>query len=614
MTERNLSLQNSSPLLAPLVDPRVEAGLAWCRRHRGDEPLTLALPFEVPEPQLVELLSRPGIESLIIDQAPSAAFLARHPDRVGRFCRADYSWRLPPRLGRWILFVGGRENITARMLRESFRRRVRRLAYWRLDRWAAQWLAMMAIAKVVGKLHQHTQRFRAARRMNRQEPGTDPRSLMEFVDRRGFRRLLQTADLRRISPDGAVPGRVVIACPTLAAGGAERQIVNTALGLQQVGLRDLTVLVANLRGHPGNDFFLGALKDAGIPVQEVGGPAMSVESWVRAQDPEITALTVRVGAALQDLPPGLAQEVANLYLTFVDQRPAIVHAWLDHSSVSAGLAALLAGVPRVLLSGRNVSPVHFPYIFQSYMQPAYQAMAERPEVVWVNNSRGGGADYAVWLGLAPDRFEVVYNGVDLTATTRASMAAIADWRSAHGIPDGARLVGGMFRLSDEKRPLLWIETLARLADRHGDVQGLLFGAGPLQATIAARIEALGLAGRVHLRPPTSAHALALSSFDLLLLTSRWEGTPNVAIEAQAVSTPVVVCGGGGAGEALLDGVTGLFVVEADAERLADAVSGLLTDDAQRARFAAAGPAFVRERFGLERMIDQTLAIYDLPAR
>ena len=46
------------------------------------------------------------------------------------------------------------------------------------------------------------------------------------------------------------------------------------------------------------------------------------------------------------------------------------------------------------------------------MRPAYRAMARRPETRLINNSRGGANDYARWLGIKPNRFEILYNGVD----------------------------------------------------------------------------------------------------------------------------------------------------------------------------------------------------------
>jgi glycosyltransferase involved in cell wall biosynthesis len=295
----------------------------------------------------------------------------------------------------------------------------------------------------------------------------------------------------------------------------------------------------------------------------------------------------------------------------LELRPEVVHCWLDYSNVRVGLAAVIAGVPRVILSGRNVSPTHFPYIHEPFMRAAYRVLAEQPGVLLANNSRGGADDYAAWLGLPDSRFRVVYNGVDLGAMERASLEEIARLRQSLGLSEKAFVVGGLFRFSDEKRPLLWLETAARVVQMRPDVGFLLFGAGPRLPDMELYLDRSGLGDRVKLAPPTSQNALALSSFDLLLLASQWEGTPNVVIEAQAVGTPVIVAGGGGAREALEPDVTGLFIENADAGALAQAVCDLLGDPVRRGAMAAAGPAFVRARFSLERMVTDTVEGYGL---
>jgi glycosyltransferase involved in cell wall biosynthesis len=404
-----------------------------------------------------------------------------------------------------------------------------------------------------------------------------------------------------------------MACPTLVAGGAERQIVNTAIGLRNRIDADVSILVSRLFSPPGNDFFHDELVESGVDVREVQSPTSTAESWARHQASPSEQTLLKLRELLKRLPAELGQEVANLYLMLRELRPAVVHAWLDHSSVCAGLAALLAGVPRVLLSGRNVSPVHFAYILQPYMRPAYRAMAMRPEAVFVNNSQGGAADYADWLGLDIRRFNIIYNGLDLVRSKVPTPTQTTDLRRRHGIPDHAFLVGGMFRLSPEKRPLLWAETLSRIVTTRPHVYGLLFGAGTMKGELETYLKQSGAADRIFLSPPTKDSATALAAFDVLLLTSRWEGTPNVAIEAQAAGTPVVVSGGGGAAEALDHGRTGIFVPHSDADALAPAVISLIEDATLRQRLAAAGPTFVTTRFGLDRMLSETLRLYGIPA-
>lgn len=620
--------ETSAAVAAP-IDSRVRAALDWSEAH-GLNDLTLALPFEVPTSELSRLLLLPQVVS-VIASLPGAAANEGAGERLGEFQRQDYTWRLPARVAPHLVFVGEGSDITARMLRRAFAHGVQGMVFQALGEWRLRPMALMVAAKVKSKAVETlvepvtvavTRLLGGGRSL-----GSLSKSLGLLLWHRGvdlIERIDPVRPFRRlIGPVGGaypvigdfVPGRILIACPTLAAGGAERQIVAAALELRRRGYLDLTVLVSNLHHYPGNDFFRDALVEAGIEVREVQRSTWASDTQAWSDGPTDAAARVTLAAKLSRLPAGLGQEVGDLYFAITRLRPGVVHAWLDHSNVCAGLAALTAGVPRVVLSGRNVGPQHFPYIHQPHMRPAYRAMAKRPEAVWLNNSVAGATDYAKWLGLPVARFRVVYNGVDANILIRASDDAIAVFRERHAIPPDAYLVGGMCRLSPEKRPALWVETLQRVVRARDDVYGLMFGDGPLHADLASQIAANGIADRVRIVPPTPASALALSAFDILLLTSQLEGTPNVVLEAQALGTPVVVCGGGGAAEALAHGRTGLFIESADAPRLADAVLGLLADDEQRSRLGAAGPGFVADRFGLARMVDETLDTYrvDAPA-
>jgi glycosyltransferase involved in cell wall biosynthesis len=106
---------------------------------------------------------------------------------------------------------------------------------------------------------------------------------------------------------------------------------------------------------------------------------------------------------------------------------------------------------------------------------------------------------------------------------------------------------------------------------------------------------------------------AISMFDLFLLTSAGEGLPNVLLEAQWVGTPIVTTDVGGAREAILDGRTGFLGPNDDADVIATLACRILADQDFRARAATAGPAFVHHRFNMDRMLDETIALYGLSA-
>jgi len=568
--------------------------------------LLLAAPFELDPPTLAFVRSQscvsgilrwPGQESTAT-QASDGAFL---PD--------EYNWQLPRPCPRTLLFIDGRTALTARMIASALRRGVWSIVFTEGGDWFVRPVLLLAAGKLWRKA--------VAACVNAGGPsGSVCQWMLNIGYYRSMRPALSAAPLvfgeRWAAEPYRAPAGVVLACPTLVAGGAERQIVTTALGLHAAGLGPVTVLVARLHNPPGNAFFLDHLINAGVTVKEVRAADNRLLRWLDTRRLAATTEGARTLALVQRLPQAVRQEVLELGAELFALNPAVAHCWLDYSNVRAGLAAVCVGVPRVVLSGRNVGPRHFPYIFEPFMRSAYRALLDCPGVVLSNNSRGGAADYAAWLGIDPARIPVIYNGLDLARMQKPDRAEVTWFRQSHGIDAEAPLIGGMFRLSPEKRPLLWLEVAALVCSQRPDVNFLLFGEGPLLQATQRFIDRRALGTRVRLLPPIQDSALALAALDALLLTSEWEGTPNVAIEAQALGTPVVLTGGGGASEALAAAQTGLYVERAEARSMAHAMLGLLADRGQRERMAAAGPDFVEARFGLASMLRHTRRVYANP--
>jgi len=418
---------------------------------------------------------------------------------------------------------------------------------------------------------------------------------LEIENERDQERSL-TALLRAANPVTPVPGRLVMVCGSLQPGGAERQLTNAVRGLAQRGIRDITVLCAHLapRQPEAYDFFSRELAAAGVVARQVC-----------RQSPLYARLPAGLLEASPMLPNALVCDVADLWRELVSLRPAVVHAWLDWSNIRAGIAAVLAGVPRLVLSGRNVNPSHF-FFHEPVMRPAYRALLSQSGVVLLNNSLAGTQDYADWLSMPAERINVVYNGVALPVPDRN--AALSERRRI-GVPDDALLIGSMFRFSPEKRPLLWLAAAAAIAARCADVYFALYGAGPMRAEIGQRVAGLGLERRVILPGLSPDAVAALGAMDVFLLTSEAEGTPNTAIEAQWAGRPVVACAAGGVAEAFLPGETGILVSRADPEAIADAVRRLATDRAWCDRIRSTGPDFVASRFALDRMVGELIEQY-----
>lgn len=409
--------------------------------------------------------------------------------------------------------------------------------------------------------------------------------------------------LSQASESEYVPGKVIMVCGSLQAGGAERQVANTLIGLSQRGLKNLTLLCDYLHSTESEkyDFYLPLAQTSGAEIRTIRS------SWKASTS---AFIPTRLKKARPVLDPNLVRDVTNLFLEFRELRPETVHAWLDWSNVRAGLAAILAGVPHIILSGRNLSPRHF-LLNTDYYLPAYTAILEKGagQVSLINNSRAGADDYADWLSVPNTAISVLRNGVHFGEDIKLLGSEAKALRQRFGIPLDVPVLGGMFRFAAEKRPLLWLEAASRISKTLPSVHFMLFGNGSMRDEITEKVRALGLQRRVHLCGVVTPAAHALSACDVVLLTSAGEGTPNVLLEAQWLGLPVVTTDAGGAAEAVLDGITGHVVRNPEANDVADAVLKILEDQDFCAAMRERGPAFVKERYGLDRMIAETIALY-----
>lgn len=425
--------------------------------------------------------------------------------------------------------------------------------------------------------------------------------LSDDIYGRIFDEIIERLSFLKLEPSAFVRDRVALFCGTLGPGGAERQITYTALGLKRGGEFVPTVLCQQSLNTSENDFFLPELVAADVEVR-----AMQGNSAVTS-DPQVSLLRqdMRKRYDFLGVEP-LLEQILTLVSELREIRPAVLHSWLDATNAISAIAASIVGVPHLLLSGRSVAPDNF-VLLTPHMRSAYRVGLADAGTTLLNNSAAGADDYARWLALPRERIGVIRNG--FAFPHRPTEADCARARAAAGIPDNAFVVGGLQRFTEEKRPDLWVAAAMDVVQREKRAIALCYGAGPMHTDLKARVEKAGLGDRIRLPGLTIDAWEALRSFDVFLLTSRQEGLPNVLIEAQSMCVPVVAPPVGGVPETMQDGVTGLLVPEAEAGFLAEAILSLAADPLRHAAMSQAAARFVRSAFGVERMLQSTLAAY-----
>jgi len=157
------------------------------------------------------------------------------------------------------------------------------------------------------------------------------------------------------------------------------------------------------------------------------------------------------------------------------------------------------------------------------------------------------------------------------------------------------------RLAVEKRFDLLIEAFARCALARPEWQLVIAGSGPLRADLVRQAERLDVQGRVHFPGRVDNLDAQYSASDIFVLSSQFEGFPNVLLEAMGHGMAALSfdCPTGPR-ELIANGTNGLLARHLDVADLADGLARLMDDAALRARLGQAAMA-VRSEYSIDRI-------------
>ncbi|MCH7839927.1 MAG: glycosyltransferase [Planctomycetes bacterium] len=197
-------------------------------------------------------------------------------------------------------------------------------------------------------------------------------------------------------------------------------------------------------------------------------------------------------------------------------------------------------------------------------------------------------------GVAPERIELLRNGVNLDLFRETGNAARGRTRASLGFPDSALVVGIVGSLTPVKQPSLLIEAVARIVGSGNDVYLLIVGDGPLRTGLEQQVRQAALTRRVVFTGRREDVPALLAAMDLYVCCSRSEGMSNALLEAMAAGLPVVATDVGDNARVVRDGCEGKIIESRSVTALADALEGLLRAPARRRELGAAARARAAE--------------------
>jgi glycosyltransferase involved in cell wall biosynthesis len=287
-------------------------------------------------------------------------------------------------------------------------------------------------------------------------------------------------------------------------------------------------------------------------------------------------------------------------------KPDVVHTHLLKADAVGAIAALLAGDRRRLLSSKHNDE-------RALLNPAVSrahgwlsALDQRVIVLSDHVGRFVADHGRVW----PGKIRRVYYGVDDAPFANAQANG---FREELGLRKEDFVITCVARFAPQKAHEVLLRALSQGLLENPNLRLLLVGDDPfggdrLRAEAVAKDLKLG--DRVRFLGIRRDVPRILAASDLFAMSSLWEGLGLVFLEAMAARLPIVATRVSAIPEVVPHGTAGLLVPPNDPTAMARAFLSIAARDDRGRALGEAGRAWVRERFGVERMVDETLLVLE----
>jgi glycosyltransferase involved in cell wall biosynthesis len=381
--------------------------------------------------------------------------------------------------------------------------------------------------------------------------------------------------------DPLVKTRVIILHSSDDLYGADRVLLQVAVGMQRAGLEPLVVLPddTSSRGLLFQELTRSGIRAFHLPI--------AVMRRRYLQPLGLVALIIRL----------IRGTIAIKRILKSNHGPVVMYGF-TFAVIAAPVAARVLRIP-LLLHCHEI--LNRPVLLRKIMHAINVRGAQK--VLCVSHAARNNI-IRDEPGRA-DRVEVIYNGLE----PDSAGAQDRGWARAElGVSGREPVVGMIGRVSARKGQDLFLRAAAILKRRgskfHGVVIGGVFDAEQVHMDRLLQLRSeLGMDSCFQVVDFRKDARALMSAFDILVCPSTLpESFAMVVLEAMDKSIPVIAASHGGPTEIVMDGVTGLLCEPNNAESLADAIEMLLLNPERGFEMGRAGKRRVVSTFSLEAQI------------
>ena len=306
-----------------------------------------------------------------------------------------------------------------------------------------------------------------------------------------------------------------------------------------------------------------------------------------------------------------------------DYKPDIVHTHASKAGTLGRLAAFSCKVPKVVHTFHgHVFHSYFGKVKTEFYRQVERSLAKRSTRIIAISDLQKEELAHVHRICAPEKIEVIPLGFDLTKFHIGQEAKRIAFRREFKVADDEIAIGIVGRLVPIKDHRLFLRSVKHAAERSTQrLRFFIIGDGEERNNLEDYCRELGIPFIDHLAARSGETALLTftswrtdvdiiyAGLDLVMLTSKNEGTPVSLIEAQASDTPVLSTDVGGVSNVVVDGVTGLLCPHADEAKMQELLLSVLEDAELWARLAGNGWSKVGEAYHYTRLVRDVGGLY-----
>ena len=360
------------------------------------------------------------------------------------------------------------------------------------------------------------------------------------------------------------PKKILFVSPNLAAGGAQRQLINIANGFNQRGY-EVSVFLFYDKGNLRN----------------------SLDENIKTFSPSSLPVVERFRF------PWISYGIARLFRTVVSEKPDVLYS-RQWPKIPVAIIGKILGIKTVSVEGNNLRHTLLlrkrPLLFQM------RRLCARLSDQVVANSQSLAREVKEVFGLNSE-VAVIYNGIDIEDIRKK-----AEEQQTHSwLGTDTPLILAMGYLKDNQKGFTYLLEALEIVNRTKTVRLIIIGNG--------RKEQLeNLSEKLSIRDKTDFFSTVPNPFpymakaDIFVCSSLYEGLSNVILEAIALGKPVISTDHKhGANEIIEDRKSGILVPVRDPESMAEAIIKILDDSQLRAMLGEEAKK-KSEDFSRDRMI------------